>query len=482
MKPVRISFYGNFGAGNLGNECTLQAVIEQTRMRWPDAQLLCFCTNPQDVRTRHNIAAFPSEAFDKAAAAARSTPGGPRDRLPRIFRIAFQRIPLELVHWIKSLHEVSRTDMLIVAGTGIVADYMCGPLGWPYDIFKLSTLAALCRVKLVFLSVGVGPIYHPLSRWFLKRSLALANHRSYRDEASRQYIEKIGFNIGHDAVYPDVVFGLSRSNLVSGLQAGQRRIVGVGLKDYGAIKRLERKAFREYLDTMAAFVAWLQEHGYGVRLLIGDVSYDTAVIDKFVSLLKRQNIPAAAPLLIAEPAMTVKELLRQVGETEVVISPRYHNLVMAFLQSKPVIALSDHAKLDSLVTDFGLAQYRISLGGLQLDDLINKFRQLQNDAQQLRPYIKARSDEYRRAVAVQYATIFPTLSVNTRIAEGVETAGPAIKEPLGADTQLTNSWGGGFPCHCEGEVAGRRDAADAVSSATAPQLLLVRPRPEEPAE
>jgi hypothetical protein len=29
VKPARISFYGNFGAGNLGNECTLQAVIEQ---------------------------------------------------------------------------------------------------------------------------------------------------------------------------------------------------------------------------------------------------------------------------------------------------------------------------------------------------------------------------------------------------------------------------------------------------------------------
>jgi hypothetical protein len=41
MKPARISFYGNFAAGNLGNECTLQAVIEQTLRRWPDAQLLC---------------------------------------------------------------------------------------------------------------------------------------------------------------------------------------------------------------------------------------------------------------------------------------------------------------------------------------------------------------------------------------------------------------------------------------------------------
>src|SRR6266481_4519975 len=111
-KPGRIGFYGNFGAGNLGNECTLQAVIEQTLRRWPDAQLLCFCTNPQDVRTRHNIAAFPSEAVDKTAAG-RSGSRGPRGRLARIFRIAFQRIPLELVHWVKSLRAVSRTDMLI---------------------------------------------------------------------------------------------------------------------------------------------------------------------------------------------------------------------------------------------------------------------------------------------------------------------------------------------------------------------------------
>src|SRR5882672_9284470 len=39
VKPARISFYGNFGAGNLGNECTLQAVIEQILRRWPDAKL-----------------------------------------------------------------------------------------------------------------------------------------------------------------------------------------------------------------------------------------------------------------------------------------------------------------------------------------------------------------------------------------------------------------------------------------------------------
>ena len=415
MKPARIGLYGNFGAGNLGNECTLQAVIEQTLRRRPDAQLLCFCTNPQDVRTRHNIAAFPSEAFDKTAAEG-SGSRGPRGRLARILRIAFQRLPLELVHWVKSLRAVGRTDMLIVAGTGIVADYVCGPLGWPYDIFKLSTLAALCRVKLVFLSVGVGPIRHPLSRWFLKRSLALAHHRSYRDEASKQYLEKIGFNTDRDFVYPDVVFGLSQGNPVSGVRIGQRRVVGLGLKDYGSADRLGPGAFREYLNTMAAFVSWLQGHGYAVRLLIGDIQYDTRVVQEFVDVLKSRNIPTDAPLLISKPALTVEELLRQVGETEAVISARYHNLVIALIQNKPVIALSDHAKLDSLATDFGLAQYLVHLENLSPDVLIGKFRQLENDVERLRPYIKAELEKYLQALDALYAAFLAESNAPVRAA------------------------------------------------------------------
>jgi polysaccharide pyruvyl transferase WcaK-like protein len=407
MKPARISFYGNFGAGNLGNECTLQAMIQRTLRRWPDAQLQCFCTNPQDVRTRHNIIALCSEAIDKT-----QTPGvrAPRGRLVRMFRIAFQRIPLELVHWMKSLRAISGSDMLIVAGTGIVSDYACGPLGWPYDIFKLSALAALCRVKVVFPSVGVGPIHHPLSRWFLKTSFTLAQHRSYRDEASKRYMESIGFNVDRDVVYPDLVFGLSPGSLVPEASVGQRHVVGLGLKDYGSTEQLKpkaRQAFREYLDTMATFVSWLQQRGYGVRLLIGDIRYDIRVLDEFVDLLKSRNIPAEVPSLTVEPALSVKELLRQLNETEVVISARYHNVVMALMQNKPVIVLSDHAKLDSLATDFGLAQYLIPLRNLRPDDLIGKFEQLQSDRERLTSYIKATSDKYRKALDPLYAAIFP---------------------------------------------------------------------------
>ncbi len=433
LKRRKISLYGNFGAGNLGNECSLQTIIEQILRRWPDAQLQCFCTGPQDVRARHNIAAFPAEAVGTTEGFMK---GGPQSGLARALRLALRRIPLELVHWTKSLRAVWRSDMLIVAGTGIVSDHLCGPLGWSYDIFKLSTLAALCRAKLVFLSVGVGPLGHPLSRWFIKRSFALADHRSYRDQASKQYLETIGFNTDRDFVYPDVAFALAPGSLASAVPAGERRVVGLGLKDYGLFDRLkpiEPKAFEDYLGTMAAFISSLHARGYGVRLLAGDFQYDTPVVRQLVALLKRKNISTDAPLLRSEPALTVNELLSQICETEVVISPRYHNLLLALIQNKPVIALSDHPKLDSLVTDIGLGNYLLPLVSLSSDVLIDKFKQLEENKDSLKLHIAAEVKTYRQELDSLYAGLFVADQAANVGAKLTLTFKRALDRPISTD-------------------------------------------------
>ena len=406
MAPARISFYGNFGAGNLGNEATLQSVIERVLRRSPDALLSCFCANPDDVRARHGIEALPAAVGDGSAARrSNSIPA-------RAFRIGLKRLPVELAHWIKCWRALRSVDMLIIAGTGIVCDYTTGPSGYPYAIFKLSTLAAARRVKLIFLSVGVGPIQHPLSRWLLKTSLILARHRSYRDEASKRYLQDIGFVTDRDSVYPDVVFGLAKGALVRRIAQGQTRKIGLGIKDYASTNPEES---RRYLDTMATFVSWLQGSGYGVRLLIGDIQYDSSWIDQFVSILKNRNIPAEAPFLFAEPALTVDELLRQVGETEAVVSARYHNLVMALIQNKPVIALSDHAKLDSVVTDFGLADYLVPLRDVSAERLFDKFRQLESNINQLRPRLKVELEKNQEALDELYASVLGEARVAPRL-------------------------------------------------------------------
>jgi polysaccharide pyruvyl transferase WcaK-like protein len=398
MTPTRIAFYGNFGAGNLGNEVTLQTAIEQTLRRVPHAQLLCICTNPDDVRARHGIHAIPSTA-------ARLGPSPARSAVGRALRGLFRRLPGELRHSLECLKVLRRCDLLVVPGTGIVTDHGCGPMSWPYDMLKLSVLATLCRKKVLFLSVGVGPIHHSLGRWLIKSSLRLASYRSYRDQWSKRCVEAIGFDASRDAVYPDLVFGLSRGLLPPNAAQQRQTIVGLGLKDYsGPIDGPRADSYREYLDAMADFVLALQSRGYGVRLLIGDVAYDTRVREDFIQVLQARS--AVAPLPLCESVPTVAELLRQLAETDVVVSPRFHNLVLALMLEKPVIALSDLPKVEALLTDLGLARYCLSLDTLRPAELLARFEQLQGEAERLKSCISDQVEKYRQALGEQYAAVF----------------------------------------------------------------------------
>jgi len=429
--PTSIVFYGNFGAGNLGNEVTLQTVIEETRRWLPDARLLCVCTSPGDVQTRHGIAAVSSLSHEYHWAWSDLDTGRPREnrdalppgggtherrgvmaRLARLAGIMFGRVPREVAHWYRMLRLIARSDMLVVAGTGIVTDANCGSLSWPYEMFKLTILARLCGARVVFLSVGAGPFRYRLGCWFIKRSLSMAHYRSYRDVDSKQRLESIGFTAtAHDPVYPDLVFGLAREHLaVQPPSTAPVRIVGLGLKDYAVpVNDADVQRYRTYLGVMADFVMWLQARGHTVRLIIGDAQYDTRVREDLIALLESRNAHAKAPLLLSDPVPTVDELLRQLRDTDAVVSPRFHNLVLGLMLNKPVIALSDLPKVTALLGDLGLGRYCLPLASLNSETLVSRFALLQSDREALKPYIRDAVQKYREAVSEQYGNIYGNL-------------------------------------------------------------------------
>ena len=98
--------------------------------------------------------------------------------------------------------------MLIVPGTGILGEFRDRPLGMPLALFGWCLAAKLCGARIAFVSVGAGPIEHPLSRWLIKSAAAMAQYRSYRDTSSKKFMESIGFDTRNDAVYPDLAFKL----------------------------------------------------------------------------------------------------------------------------------------------------------------------------------------------------------------------------------------------------------------------------------
>ena len=225
-------------------------------------------------------------------------------------------------------------------------------------------------------------------------------------------MESIGFYTNEDRVCPDLGFGLPRDMFPERLPLGrdEKPIIGVGLKDYfgphGPGDRSDANAYLDYLNTMAAFVVWLCDQQYRVRVLIGDVLYDSSVRLDFIKLLKEHGLTTVDGRIIAEPVLTVDQLLYQLAATDIVISPRFHNLVLALMLNIPVIALSSHQKLDSLMSGLGLAGYCVPLSDLRVDILIKHFTELQKDADKLRPRIKRSVEQYREALDQEYSTIF----------------------------------------------------------------------------
>ncbi len=398
IRQQRVLFLGHFGAGNLGNECTLQAAIQQVTSRWAGASVHCACTVPDDVQRRHGIPAYPWKRASSFSPSYRVAHGEVPPKRPPILR----RLVEELASYAVGVRALWRSDILVVCGTNLVSDYMTGPKGWPYDLFKWSVLARLCRVRVLFLGIGVGPINHPLSRWLIGRSLAFADYRSYRDDVSRQWAAKVGVPTGSDVVCPDLVFSLSPASPASTTECrGERPVIGVGLKNYQtAVEHAEPDKYRSYVNEMVAFISWLLRHGYDVRLLVGDLSYDLRVEQDVLAAIQ-DHLEDTARIRVDIPT-TVEDLIAQIAETDAVISPRFHNLVLGLILNKPVIALSDHHKLDELMAASGLADYVVPLATLKANDLISRFRRAEDDAPSLKAGIAARVAAFRRSLDEQY--------------------------------------------------------------------------------
>jgi len=425
---TRICFYGLFGQGNLGNEATLQAILHHTRRLFPHAELLCVCTDPRDASTRHDIAAVPISPrhLRKSGPAAAS---GSRGRLVRWLRRALIGVPREFSDWLLTFRRLIGKDVLVVPGTGFLTDASGSPFGWPYDIFKWSLVAKLCRCRLVYVGVGAGPVYRPLSRWFIRSALSLADFRSYRDSSTKEYLATIGFSRRADRICPDLAFSLPVAMLAdTATESRQRPVVGIGLMNSPARLSAETPdpaVHRAYLATMAAFARWLLAHDYDVRLLIGDFAYDRDVLTEFAASLKREMPPDDRGRVLDTPALSVEELLSQIAATDLVVATRFHNVLLALLLKKPVASVSFHHKSVSLMRAMGLSEHSRDIGDLDLEWLIGQVDALQRNASALIDRMSERVEENRKILDEQYGLIFDGVGTHAERSELVR-AGPPI--------------------------------------------------------
>ncbi len=412
-----IAFFGLFGTGNIGNEASLSTAVLAARRLDPTAELVCVCARPDVVQVEHGIAAVPMYMAGLLPA----SPTGPRP-----LRIVAR--PLwELARWTAVYRFLRRIDLVIVPGTGILDDFGESPQGMPYHVFRWSLAARLARKRFAFLSVGAGPITHPVSRFLMKYAVRLSSYCSYRDDVSCSYMAGIGASAIDCPVTPDLVFALPRP---ARSEASSRdRTIGLGVMSYYGWDNDAaggENIFRTYIDKMSTIACRILDSGQSIRVLTGERCDDRA-IDALLDTIRRQRGSYAdTDRLAIEPIESMRDLLIQIGSTDAVIGTRYHNVVGALMVNRPVVSLGYAAKFAEVMTAMGLGRFCHDADSIVPDAVLNDLEELLGEWDVFSPGVDALNQQYAEELERQFAVLIDPTSplAQTSVAhDGVQHPG-----------------------------------------------------------
>ena len=375
-----MGLFGLLGSGNIGNDGSMEAVLSYLRTAHSDAVLDAMCAGPDRMEARYGVAATPLQWHQDDGRASGVT--------AMVAKVLAKGIdPFRIASWVR------KHDVVIVPGAGAFeATLPIRPWGLPYSLLLMCASGKLFGTKVAFVSVGANVIGKRMTRWLSTTSARLAFYRSYRDVLSQEAMQQRGLDAAKDPVFPDLVFALPTPPH----GAGDPQMVGVGVMAYYGSNddRADAdKIHARYMETMKGFVRWLIDNDYRIRLFAGDNRHDDSVVQEILADLRSNRPHLESAWAVGNPVTSLTDLMREIAPVGSVVAIRYHNVISALKLSKPTLSLSYATKHDVLMAGVGLSEFCLPARTVDLDQLKERFTQLQ-----------ARSAELRAAVSERNAT------------------------------------------------------------------------------
>lgn len=387
----RVGFFGLLGAGNLGNDGSLEAVLAYLKAEHPCAIVDCKTTRPDQVMARYG---FPATQM-------------------RWYQTEHERVPIAkcvkvpigmIIDAFRTASWVRRHDIVIVPGMGVLeAAVPLRPWHTPYAMFLLCVSGRLSRTRVALVCVGANVIRRRLTRWLIITAARLAYYRSYRDTYARDAMRQMGLDTSDDAVYPDLAFSLPTPRGVP-VVAGT---VGIGVMDYHGGNDDRRQAdeiHASYVEKMKTFILWLADNGRPVRLFATDV-HDEPVVRAVVAEVHALRPGLTSQQVIVEPVFSLDELMQRLASVDTVVATRYHNVLCALKLAKPTLSIGYAPKFDVLMAEMGLAEFCQSARSLDVDRLIKQFTELESRSAQLRQTLTESNAAKGRLLRHQFVTL-----------------------------------------------------------------------------
>ena len=440
VEDIRVSLGGrskiglleHCGTGNLGDDATVATVLQQIKNRWPTASIVGLSLDPVDSERRHGIPCFairqsifpfeqewssPSPAgqggrySDRLKARFKKT--GPLYRATKaIMNVVIVR-PLQFAREIiflgQSLLLAYDLDLIVICGGGQLLDWG-GPWAFPYTLFKWSLIAKFARAKCIFLNNGAGPLDATLSRWFIRRALAMANYVSLRDRTSEQVLRKVGFQ-GKMKVVADSAWGLCLPDEIARRRSESRNelVIGIAPMAYGDSSRHwvdDNRSYQHLIDSLAEFSGELLRRGHRIRLFSSDIWFDSRALADLEAAIRRNDPGLAADRVTREPIADIGEMLAALSLVDCYVTCRFHGVVFASLLNVPTIALAPHPKVTTLMDDMGLSEYCMDIATCDAADLKERFDRLVANRDDVKARIRQHVAQFQSSLVSQFDCLF----------------------------------------------------------------------------
>jgi len=425
-----IGLLNHVGYGNLGDDATLDSVIQNIKRRWPHAAIVGLSLNPYDTEHRHGIPSYAIRRETKSSPSAHVWTNSKKALKARLkpvlakYRLLFitlqaaitvtvrkpRALLRELSFLAESFRVVRSLNLLVICGGGQLLDSWGGPWCFPYTIFKWILLAKLVRKKCYFINVGAGPLDHPLSKWFVKHALSLGDYASFRDAKSRALVHAIGFS-GRTEVLADCVYGLETPATKAGRRGpAETPIVGISPMAYCDPRRYWDKnqaVYDAFIAKLALFTARLAEIGHRLMFLSSDIWFDSDAIDDVTGALNKNRNGHSQHRIMRPPISDAEELMFQMSRLDYIVTCRFHGVVFAHLMKIPVVALSHHPKVVTLMSDLGLSEYCVDIRTFDPDLLMKTFVSLAATRDDVKARMAEKAADFKRRLAVQFDALFP---------------------------------------------------------------------------
>lgn len=319
---LKIAVCGWYGAGNLGDEAILSAIIEGMGARIPGCTFHVFSKDPDRTSSVHSV----------------------------------ESSSLKLLALPRSLKILRECDAFILGGGGFLHKHSSS-MKW----MSRPTVAQLMNIPVVFYAIGVDKtVLQSLgARKLIGRTANKAHLITVRDENSKEVLLEMGVKKPiHVTIDP--VFGLRPPNkevvrkllLQEGLESSSYVLISPGLPGYSWDQIDSRKYDRALASTIDHIV---ERFGTIVLLVPFKLPQDVDLCNRLREAADRKE-----SVKVLERQYSPKEILGLFSECWFAICARYHGNIFATISGVPFVSImyipEKHKPLldQAGMTEFGL--------------------------------------------------------------------------------------------------------------------------------